>query len=530
MGNLTVQHFKNTLTNTSQLSFRELRNRNFRLVLNEKNVPVTYFGNSSVVFKLSDGTNLFALKCYTTELFKRWEHLKKVEKKLQELQNDWIVPFEIFENELEITDEEQQKHSCNIILMPWIEGERLSDIVDLYCSEKSLYKNLKKLTKSLVTLANRQTGQAFSHGDISPANIIVMPSGKMILIDHDSFNFDGWEQSPGKAGWIDAYQHPFRDAREDDLNADQFSFLILTISLKAIELKPDLYAEFNSSRGLLFTIDDFRYPEESELIDQLNEISDPYLESLLQLLLFRLTKNETTIPGLLVYLNDSPDTVIAPEYNNQSDSNSETGDLHAPNEPGPVSTPYMVINGEGVIVTQNKKHDEIVITTKSEFGPILNAVNSEEKRISANKFPGSKIKRRKVRLGIVTVLPIVVLAVLGIKSVFRDKKIITSVDYKNIFTSGDNADNKKGITNVVAINDDRSAGNITDSFQNSTKESLNGQQQVPLPGDLINLKTPDYEKMKEAGIPKQRTKKKNSLRRRKAIDNTSVIFKKIEFY
>jgi len=305
MSTLSVQTFKKALTTAQHLPFCELKNRGFRLVYNEKKEPVIFFGTSSVVFKITDGDRFYALKCFTTELFDRWGYLKNVQTMLQSLQKGWITPFELYENELYIENSEQQQQFYPIVLMPWIEGERLSDLVRLYCSGKSLHGNLKNLSESLITLANKHLGHPFSHGDISPENIIVTPSGKMMLIDHDSFTFEGWNSTAGQGGWSYPYQHPSRNPRKPDLDADHFSFLVLATSLKALDLNPALFRQYNSSRGLLFTIDDYRYPERSNLIKEMENIDDPYLLRLLKLLLDQLNKKSTSIPGLLNYLDTS---------------------------------------------------------------------------------------------------------------------------------------------------------------------------------------------------------------------------------
>jgi serine/threonine protein kinase len=312
MGNLSVHNFKTALTRSQQLPFTKLNSRDFRLVYNEKNEPVRFFGRNSVVFKITDGTRFFALKCYTTELFNRWEYLSNVQSMLRSLQKDWIVPFEIYENELQVENDEQQVQLATIVLLPWIEGERLSDLVRLYCSRQSLNVNLESLRKSFIALAKKHLGHLFSHGDITPENIIVTPSGEMMLIDQDSFTFEGWNSSSGQSGWSFPYQHPYRNPRKPDLHADDFSFLIIALSLKALERNPGLFQQFNSSRGLLFTIDDYKYPDQSKLIKEIEKTEDLYLLDLLSLFHAQLNKKSIAIPDLLKYLDISKKEQTSP--------------------------------------------------------------------------------------------------------------------------------------------------------------------------------------------------------------------------
>jgi|GEM_PF-5886759 len=477
---LSVHTFKKALTTAQPLPFCELKNRGFRLVYNEKKEPVNFFGTSSVVFKITDGSRFYALKCFTTELFNRWGYLKNVQTMLQSLQKGWIAPFELYENELYIENSEQQQQFYPIVLMPWIEGDRLSDLVRLYCSGKSLHGNLKNLSDSLILLANKHLGQLFSHGDISPENIIVTPSGKMMLIDHDSFTFEGWNSTAGQGGWSYPYQHPSRNLRKPDLDADHFSFLVLATSLKALELNPALFRQYNSSRGLLFTIDDYRYPERSNLIKEIENIDDPYLLRLLKLLLDQLNKKSTSIPGLLNYLDTSDQeqtNLIAGWAAFESGNDQEKQNFHF--YPAPAQTDPPVIselktgkenNFQEEVLQVEEWNKKELQNAESERQNLLKearrqealrilAQQNEELRIAESEMqellknetereeqqeeefsetwpskkkliPEHEKQRKKIRAGVSAALAAVLFVLLGIKLFFPGTKLVSPVNYK----------------------------------------------------------------------------------------------------
>jgi thiamine kinase-like enzyme len=303
MNNISINNYRTTLNSNETLLLKNLKLPELHVCKNAKNEPETWIGSSSVVFKLYDNNRYFALKCYITELIGRWEYLKQVQQKITKLENDRVVPFEIFENALTVKDDEQKTHTCSVLLMPWIEGERLANRIKVLCKGKN--RNLLKvLTQSLIDLAKDQLSQNYSHGDITPENLIITPGGKIILIDYDTFGFTDMKKlSAYPRGWNYSYQHPSRHPLQTDIHADEFSLLVLIISLKALESEPELYSKYNSTKGLLFTIDDFRNPLDSKLVKDLKLINDPYLQRLLKVLLVSLDKNTTHIPELSLLLS-----------------------------------------------------------------------------------------------------------------------------------------------------------------------------------------------------------------------------------
>ena len=302
MNILTTQNFIKSFLQSPEPPSKELQRRKLKVVYNDNNEPERFFGRNAVVFKLTNGDEFYALKCYITDLQGRWEYLHKVQAIIQKLQPEWTINFRIFDKELEIEDNDQQKVWTSIIIMPWVDEMKLADKIKIYCQQQNT-GGLKKLTRSLIKLANQLEDIPFSHGDVSPENIMVSESDDMILIDHDSFSFRNMGDYTGQSKGSIPYLHPYRNQRLPDFNADDFSFLVLTISLKALEINPGLYNRYTSGKGLLLNIDDFISPEESKVISELKKMNDPYLASLLKLFLIHLNKTTTAIPDLHAFLN-----------------------------------------------------------------------------------------------------------------------------------------------------------------------------------------------------------------------------------
>lgn len=270
--------------------------------------PVKCFGKNSVVYKVRSGKDFFALKIYTVELHHRWNYLKKVHDFMQAADTDRMVRFEIYDKKPDFTFYNIQLPAQTHLLMPWVEGETLSARIKRYCSEKNI-EGLKKLTASFIELSQWLLQSSFVHGDLSPDNIIITDSEKLILIDHDNIQFGDLTFTLGQSAWSWGYQHTRRNPNVIDLFADHFPILVLTLSLRALQSNPELYGKYNSSNGLLFTIEDFKKPGDSDLYREIERINDTYLQNLLKLFNISLRRQYTEIPHLLHYLSEKdPDS------------------------------------------------------------------------------------------------------------------------------------------------------------------------------------------------------------------------------
>src|SRR5262249_41823886 len=95
--------------------------------------------------------------------------------------------------------------------------------------------------------------------------------GKLRLVDHDGMFV------PAMAGWFSSevghqhYQHPRRDARLFNANLDNFSALVIYLSLLALAEQPALWREHHDE-NLIFTKSDFVSPSSSRLFSAIREI------------------------------------------------------------------------------------------------------------------------------------------------------------------------------------------------------------------------------------------------------------------
>jgi eukaryotic-like serine/threonine-protein kinase len=275
---------------------------NVKLITDSSGAPIYAAGKNSFVFKASIDGEIVACKCYTSNKYSQLNDLKKVADFINQHQFDWMIPFSVNSKPLKIIKENGTYFDSAILLMPWVEGETLELYIKTLCKDQDA-AGIHKLFLSFVKFANKVHASDVSHGNITPANIMITEKGNLILINHNTFSYNEETAPLGQFGWTPAYQHPSRKISRPEIHADHFSILILAISLKALSLEPELYQIYNSSNGLLFTVADFRNIAESEIFKALSKIEDKHLQKMLYLLKVIIGNNCGEIPQLEKYLN-----------------------------------------------------------------------------------------------------------------------------------------------------------------------------------------------------------------------------------
>ncbi|MBO7282020.1 MAG: hypothetical protein J6U73_01290 [Alistipes sp.] len=90
------------------------------------------------------------------------------------------------------------------------------------------------LSKVFDAMAHKHLKKGVIHGDIKPENIIVMPSGKMTLVDNDQLPTDGIGNIQAKVYGTEHYTHPLRYMRRTDTNTDHYALALQSSFLAAL--------------------------------------------------------------------------------------------------------------------------------------------------------------------------------------------------------------------------------------------------------------------------------------------------------
>ncbi|HEU5060424.1 MAG TPA: phosphotransferase [Kofleriaceae bacterium] len=161
-----------------------------------------------------------------------------------------LVEFAYVEDGIRIDGE-----SLPIMKLPWVTGRNLDDWIDRRLKQGrkgalgALARNWRASIRDMRTVG-------IAHGDLHHGNIVLEPDGVMRFLDYDSM------YAPPLAGLKNSeighpnFQHPKYHfparSRPFDGDMDNFSALVIYVSLLAIEDNPSLWATYHNDYNLIF--------------------------------------------------------------------------------------------------------------------------------------------------------------------------------------------------------------------------------------------------------------------------------------
>src|SRR5215217_1090231 len=238
--------------------------RNTLPAIDRLQMPLVTSGQFAYVYKLNstNGGGDFAVRCFRGYLGDRDQRYRAIQDHLRSSPVAYLSDFTYAPEGILVGG-----NRFPILFMKWIEGPTL----DLYISEMLNRPDvLMHLSEEWLRLLSALRAAGIAHGDLQHGNIIV-EHGHLRLVDHDGIFV------PAMAGWTASevghqhYQHPRRTAAHFDSNLDNFSSLVIYLSLLSLAERPSLWQEHHDE-NLLFTKSDFADPASSELFGKIREI------------------------------------------------------------------------------------------------------------------------------------------------------------------------------------------------------------------------------------------------------------------
>lgn len=159
------------------------------------------------------------------------------------------------------------------LVMEWAEGLTLRHKIIELCENKNINEltiiknNFKKLSLFLIK-------EKIGHGDLKHDNIIVDKDLNLILVDYDGLYLSTFNGSLSNELGTSSFQHPKRNNQDYSRRIDEFSILTIYISLIALTINPNLLLKFYDQQNLLFRLEDFLYPDKSELIKIISSVNE----------------------------------------------------------------------------------------------------------------------------------------------------------------------------------------------------------------------------------------------------------------
>lgn len=224
-------------------------------VLDGQGKPIISNGNYSVVFKMVNRItgSLYAIKCFTKEQSGRDNSYKEISEELEYVNKSYVTSVQYLENELFVYSSITDKTEFPVVKMDWVEGVNLAEFLHNNHSPEEIYS----LAFSFSEMALWLISQPFSHGDIKPDNIIVRDDSSLVMVDYDGMFLPSMKGQPARELGTPDYRHPFRATHLYDEHIDDFSIIVILLSLMLIYEDGSLLNNNMISEGLLFSERDY---------------------------------------------------------------------------------------------------------------------------------------------------------------------------------------------------------------------------------------------------------------------------------
>jgi len=252
-------------------------------------MPIVTSGQFAYVYKLKsmNGDGDYAIRCFRGYLGDRDQRYRAIQEHVLSSPVPYLSRFNYSSEGILVGG-----MRFPILFMEWIDGPTL----DLYVGEMLQRRDvLLHLADEWLRVVNAFESAGIAHGDLQHGNVIV-EHGQLRLIDHDGIFV------PEMNGWAACevghqhYQHPQRSADQFDASLDNFSSLVIYLSLLSLAERPSLWEEYHDE-NLLFTKADFIDPANSTLFAKIREIGTEH-NRLANVLADAATGSPTAVPRL----------------------------------------------------------------------------------------------------------------------------------------------------------------------------------------------------------------------------------------
>lgn len=236
-------------------------------------------GGYSIVFPfLTKDQKKIAVKCWIYDIGEAKRRTHGVALKLNSLNVPYFANTSYVENALLIN-----QNYFPVVIMDWMEGQKLKDYIHDNIHENECLLEVAKNFKDFVKYMHRTN---LAHGDLQHDNILIRSDKTIAVVDYDSMYVEALsgmsDNIKGKSG----YQHPSRIKNEYlNVQLDYFSELVIYLSLLIFAFEPDLWPIYFNSEYLLFSIEDFKAPQKSDLFKKFISVKDKTISHLTRKLL-----------------------------------------------------------------------------------------------------------------------------------------------------------------------------------------------------------------------------------------------------
>lgn len=235
---------------------------------NSRGRVLLWSGNFATVYKLTKGNRSWAVRCFTripqSDVQQRY---KLISEYLSQHQIPYLVDFEFLTQGILVEGEWYP-----ILKMNWVQGSELDRYIGEYINDSQV---LLRLDQQLKQLQRDLQQVGIAHGDLQHGNIMVDSQGELKLVDYDGMYVPALRGAPPLEVGHPNYQPPTRSSKDFSDRLDEFSFEVISLSLRALASQPNLWETFHEdNKNLIFRQNDFQEPELSPVFQSIANIPD----------------------------------------------------------------------------------------------------------------------------------------------------------------------------------------------------------------------------------------------------------------
>jgi serine/threonine protein kinase len=269
------------------LKLKELENGS---VIQKGAKTILYSGGYSIVFpfKKTNGEKV-AVRCWVADIGEAKKRSQILSTHLGKLNSKYFVGFKYVDSAILINGIFNP-----LIIMDWIDGQTLKHFLNENINDKSKIISVANKFKDMVHYFHEKN---IAHGDLQHGNILIKKSGELVAIDYDSMYVEELKGLPDNVKGLPGYQHPARKKNKTiSPKLDYFSESVIYISLLVYSEMPQLWNKYKDTNDLLFSMEDFSNPNQSEIFKTLSKSNNKLIVDLTNKMKDSL--NETSIDNL----------------------------------------------------------------------------------------------------------------------------------------------------------------------------------------------------------------------------------------
>ncbi len=283
----SARHFSEAIQ-CPAICFRAAYLRDTIPAVDRLGMPLVTSGQFAYVYKLRRATEAYAVRCFRGHLGDRENRYRAIDEHLRAHPTPALAGFAYEADGILVGG-----RKFPILTMEWIDGPTLDVYLDEVINRPDVVLHL---ADEWVRLMDLLRAANVAHGDLQHGNIIV-EHGHLRLVDFDGMFVPAMKNWTASELGHQHYQHPSRNEKLFDVNLDNFSALVVYLSLISLAELPDLWKEHHDE-NLIFTKADFLAPEASALFAKVKEIGAEH-RRLAEILETAAKSDPSKVPSLL---------------------------------------------------------------------------------------------------------------------------------------------------------------------------------------------------------------------------------------